>query len=252
MVPYGNTKPQVALGERESQPVKSTRREKEAGRMARNIGGAAIVMAVALLVGQSVAYGVIVEPDDFADNTDISNAVAGVTLSAVGSEVAGPEVYSREAGGLASTGTRVFGFVRAVPGAPSVPETAWWDFIGYSSLRADFAVPTDYVAIDVIADDSPDAGILTAYNAGGVELDSVQSAVISFGEVDTMVISRGSADIAYILAGGTRWYGYASGTSEDDIHLDYLRTERPTAIPEPASAAIALMGLAGLARRRRK
>ncbi len=215
--------------------------------MVRNIGGAAIVMAIALLVGQSVAYGVLVEPDDFVDGTDISNAVAGVTLSAVGGEVAGPEVYSREAGALASTGTRVFGFVRAVPGSASVPEVAWWDFAGFSSLRADFDVPTDYVAIDVIADDTPDAGILRAFNAADVEVASVQSAVISFGEVDTMVISRGSADIAYILAGG-----YASGSGPDDIHLDYLRTERPTVVPEPASAAIMLMGLAGLARRKRK
>ena len=51
-----------------------------------NRWGIAVLMAVVFLVGQSVAYGLIVEPDDFADDTDISNAVAGVTLWAVGDQ----------------------------------------------------------------------------------------------------------------------------------------------------------------------
>ncbi len=77
-----------------------------------------LTLAVSIiLLSSSVASAQIsVEPDDFAEWTDISNAVAGVTLSAVGVgwNGAGPGILAVDPTTKAppfnpSTGSRVFG-----------------------------------------------------------------------------------------------------------------------------------------------
>jgi len=102
-------------------------------------------------------------------------------------------------------------------------------------LRADFAQPADYVAIDIIGDDyGGDVGVLYAYNSTGVLLETITTPVLGYGEVFTAQISSQGFDIAYIIAGG-------EPSGRHTVHLDNVTANT---VAEPAT--IYLLGLGGL------
>jgi hypothetical protein len=97
-----------------------------------------------------------------------------------------------------------------------------WDY----TFRADFTSPTSSVSIDAIADDSFDLGRLQAFDAAGNLLATYDTAPLTFfGAVETMTISRPTADIAYIIAGGIN----GEITYLDNLHFS---GSEPTAVTD--------------------
>ncbi len=133
------------------------------------------------------------EPDNAFAEDNISNLFPGVTLS---NAVTGGDIFAAATLGFdAPTGANVF--------APS-PFGASGFRVGINELRADFANPQAFVSIDVGADDDTDVGFLRAYGVDGRFLEEVVSAPLSTGDTQTLVISRDTAEIGYIIAAGVR------------------------------------------------
>ena len=121
-----------------------------------------LAVLLAGVTGNAAAAIIVVEPDDFADGTDISHAFAGITLSTVGGN-GGGAVVAREDGSRATTGSRTFGNFHV---GGQVPERLWFD--GGPALRVDFDAATRFVAIDAVNQDNVDFGILQAFDVNGV------------------------------------------------------------------------------------
>jgi len=203
-----------------------------------------LVMGIVLVVTSSVR-GVVIsaDADGYSEGTNISAAFAGMTLSSVG-RAFGLDgfVYAYE-DVLASTGTSVFGH--------NLPYHRQWYFDAYPephhpddfALRVDFVQPANWVAIDLIGDNSWDYAKLRAYDSSGVYLEGAvpYPPDLSYGEVFRATISRDSFDIAYIIAGGI----FANRACS--VHLDNLTAN---VIPEPAT--IFLLGLGSLALLRKR
>lgn len=199
----------------------------------KNLLAAALILAMASSAGATI---ISADADGFSDGTDISTVFAGMTLSSVGGYPGLDGLVYAWSDGLASTGTSVF--------ANNLSFQRQW-YAGLTdgfAFRADFDQPANYVAIDIIGDDySGDIGILRAYNADNVPLETVTSDALGYGEVFTAQISRVSFDIAYIIAGG-------AVPTEDTVHLDNLIAD---VIPEPATLWLFALGGLLLTRKRR-
>ena len=190
----------------------------------------------------NAAMSVIVDPDAYADGTDISNAFAGVTLSAVGPGWDSPTgavfavdptvPYLAEPTFNASTGSLVFGSDDG-----SFP-TVFMDS-GTLQLRADFAGGATDVQLDFIGNNGSDFGQLLAYDAGGTLVDSAYTGQLTLNSVETLTVS---GDIAYVVGGGI--------DSVSSLGMDNLQFN-----PIPAPGAILLgsigLGVVSWLRRRR-
>ena len=196
-------------------------------------------LVIALFLAMVSCAGAVMisaDADGFSDGTDISTAFGGMTLSSVGGYSGLDGFVYAWGDGLASTGASVF--------ANNLSFQGQW-YAGLTdgfAFRADFDQPANYVAIDIIGDDySGDIGALYAYNAADILLETITSDALGYGEVFTAQISRGSFDIAYIIAGG-------SPSTEDTVHLDNLIAD---VIPEPATLWLFALGGLLLTRKRR-
>lgn len=182
--------------------------------MKNGISAITLILVIGLLSPLKVTAEIItIDPDEFADGTDISNAFKGISLSTTGSDSTGA-VFSRT-DGHSSTGSQTFGN-NATNGA--VPDLVWFEGDGFdglpsptgSILRVDFDVSTDFVAIDIINQDSFDGGILRAFDSIGTEIDSDTSTVT--GPSVELSISTSTANIAYVTIAGN--------SAQDSVHLD--------------------------------
>ena len=210
-----------------------------------------IIIATAAFLFCVVANATLitVEPDDFANGTDISNAVSGITLSIEGHP--GEPVLSRDGtfedgptGGSnhSPTGSRVFGHnILGLESSENDSRMLWTTIGSAAVLRADFGRLADFVAIDVFANDD-DTFQLEGYSATGQLLDSFNTGEIR-GTSATMSISRTNADIAYILAFGV--------APEGAGQLDNLRVNVQL-VPEPTTLALMVLGIAGIGCSRRR
>ena len=192
----------------------------------KNVSGVALVLIMA-----SSVSGVIIsaDADGYSNGTNISTAFAGVTLSAVGGYSGLDGIVYAWGDGLASTGVNVF--------ANNLSFQRQWyaDLTDGFALRADFEQLANYVAIDIIGDDSADYGELSAYNSSNILIGYVLSPQLTTGQVFRAAISRDYFfDIAYIIAGG-------AASTEDTVHLDNLTAN---VIPEPVT--LCLLGFGGL------
>lgn len=202
-------------------------------------------IAYAVLISATVhANGatVPIEPDSFAAGTDLRGAFPGVTLSVegkVGVEVRAVNGFSPFNGrNLATTGSLVFG---QFPFASTEVPQGWDEGLGL--LRVDFSRPVDFVKIDLIYDDN-DVAALKAFDRYGNFLASFVASGDGRGPTLYSVasITRPTADIAYVLAGGI---------GGEAIFLDNLQVNAAP-IPEPPMIALYGIGLALISRPLRK
>lgn len=200
----------------------------------------ALVVGILIVGSAQASITVVVDPDAYPAGTDISNAFAGVSLSAVGSGwggVTGPEVYAIDSASqplepfTASTGRLVFGHSGDFP-------HLWMDS-GTIQLRADFAAGATDVQLDFIGNDDSDFGQLLAYDTGGTLVDSASTGQLTLNSVETLTVS---GDIAYVVAGGI---DTVSSLGLDNMQFKY--------IPAPGALLLGSMGvgLVSWLRRRR-
>ncbi|NOQ65185.1 MAG: hypothetical protein GQ582_11800 [Methyloprofundus sp.] len=168
------------------------------------------------LVGFSIsipasAEMVTIDPNLFAPETILNDAVDGVTLSVVG---ASGDVLSK-LDNHAITGEQTFGN-SASNGI--IPNVLWFEGEGNDSLpgpvlRADFDVLTDSVFIDISNQDSHDNGVLRAFDINDIEIESDFATII--GEPKTLSVFSSQADIAYVTIAGS--------SNQDSVHLGNLQ-----------------------------
>ena len=193
-----------------------------------------LVLGVSLLLlSSSLASAQIsVEPDDFPEGADISNAVAGVALSTVGSgwNEAGPGILAvnpstKPEPFSASTGSLVFGTDDG-----SFPHL-FMD-AEFLQLRADFAAPAISVSLDFIGNNASDFGELKAYDSSDTLIDSAFTGQLTTSAVETLTVS--GPGIAYIIAGGTSG-GDSLGMDNMlvEVTIDVAIDIKPGSCPNP-------------------
>lgn len=174
------------------------------------------------VAGTLTAATIYIDPGTQPAGTKINTAFPGVTLSSVG--IADGDVYAE---GSSFAYNTAFGTYT----------TNWFD----SRLRVDFAVSTDYVAIDATATTYPfgDTAAIWMYDAGDNLIDSVTRLLAGFpsSETASLEYTSPSANIAYMLAGDT---------GDGGVGLSNLRYNAPDQVPEPGTATIVLLGLCAL------
>jgi hypothetical protein len=195
------------------------------------------ILSVFSFVSLSLSAGLIsIDADAFANGADMSNTSAYVTLSSGGGATGlNGKVYAADSS-QASTGGKVFANNHTSP-------TLWFnqDTSGGYFLRADFALPTNYVSIDIISNAGSDYPSVSVYDTAG-HLESVYSFTpLGAGEVYHAIIQHTTADIAYIKAGGLAVLG-------STVLLDNLVFQ----IPEPATCLIFSLGFLLLKTGKRK
>lgn len=196
------------------------------------------IATLSVLAMPSLAAPAVVEPDDYADGAALTSVVPGVTLNTTlgdGSIVPLFTVTSVTSTGYATTGSKVFAHAGV---------NFWWQ---ERRLRAGFATPAQRVSIDAVGGTnfSSDIAVLEAYNAAGTLLDTFMSSPLPDKVAQTLSIVRPSADIAYISAYAiTGPGGGGPFTSLDNLRVDV--------VPEPATATLAGLAMAGLAIRRKR
>ncbi len=206
-----------------------------------------IIFTFAALVTVTASAAVIsIEPDQFPEGTDLRSAFPGVTLSVTTDPLkqvlAASGLSNFNGRNLATTGSLVFG--NPPPPVFGVDPGKVWDETTFGLLRAGFAAPASSVSIDFLFDDD-DTGVLRAYDGSGSLLESVS--VLGDGRGSSSVfcppfcatfatatITRNSADIAYITAGGQQ---------AEALFLDNLKA---TVVPLPATVFLLPSGLSVL------
>ncbi|MCG8652401.1 MAG: hypothetical protein MI861_21350, partial [Pirellulales bacterium] len=169
--------------------------------------------------------GSVIEPDDFEPGTilnEIDEKVTFSLLSQIGSQLPFPITAPNDAFGFAPTGSQVFGH----SGVPF--------FNSFRRLRMDFTDSVDRVSIDFAGGNlfRTEMGRLEIYNASGVLLDTYMTQPLAGGEVETMVLSRDTAEIAFAIAftepGFGNFgrldnlnFGFAEPTAVTDVNGEY-------------------------------
>jgi hypothetical protein len=145
--------------------------------------------------GQPLQLDQNLDPDDYAQQETINDTLDGVTLSAVGIGVKDERVGALEAD-TSSTGEHVFAFVAW--GINDIWSSDWR--ADSRELRIDFDSATTTLSIDAVARSSAGYGRLEVYNSEGELLDRYTTGLLEAGAVETMTITRPTADIAYAIA----------------------------------------------------
>jgi Zn-dependent metalloprotease len=130
------------------------------------------------------------DPDAAENGARIDGFFEGVTLS---NPVDGGGIYAPFANFGAPTGDLVFG-------PTSTSSDGFREF--ETEFQADFNSLQSTVSIDVGSDDGSDVGFLRAYDLQGNLLEEVVSNALSTGQSQTLTITRGTAEIAFVIAAG--------------------------------------------------
>ncbi|MEZ6089338.1 MAG: cadherin domain-containing protein [Pirellulaceae bacterium] len=133
----------------------------------------------------------VVEPDNYLPGTELTNVIAGMTITTGGSTSDLPNgtvTTTATSAGLASTGNRVFHH----------------DFSGFDrfdKLRVDFYRPVDEVIIDAIGTSSFRTGTarLEAFNSNGESIAVSRSDVVSQAVRSQLLVAPQGGGIAYVL-----------------------------------------------------
>jgi len=224
---------------------------------------ASVLAGLLLIAGTAHAGYITLEPDDFTAGTNVSHAVAGISLSAIRSSPgAGGELEFNLSGdvfavdsGSAVTGTRLL--------ASAGSNTVWerpdpFYTVDGPTLRADFSgavTSAEFLWSDrecVSTTNCADVALMRIFDSHDNLLATCSFLTVSVGDGcnDTALgfiggpgsgiagfswrYSNSSANIAYVLFG-------------NGVQVDRVRIE----VPEPASVGLLAAGLVLLALRRR-
>jgi hypothetical protein len=97
-----------------------------------------------------------------------------------------------------------------------------------------FDSPVSAFSIDAVADTNGDVGRLEAYSLTGLLLDRVTTNLLADGDVETMLLQRGAADIAYVIA---------RAHYDTELHLDNIIVGPTTAVMTDALGVFRLRAL---------
>lgn len=195
-----------------------------------------LILVVLTFTINAHASIITVEPDNFANGADISNATDGVSLQRESGNSVYATVDPNYGSAATSTGTQVFGYDAGFGVEP------FWD--NQNIFRATFSTLVDYVAIDVINNNGPDQGTDKAFmevwgNSGLLAM--ISSSAIDWSQrYQTLSFQSTSANIQYIRM---------SSSDGSDFNLDNLRFNT---VPEPGSLALITIGLLGYFSRRER
>lgn len=160
---------------------------------------------------------VVADPDDVAAGTGLTAAFPELTMTAFGGCVSPPVLSLEATSTTASTGTRVFGHP---PSTCPLSDTSdlWFSSPGESAyFRVDFAIPTDFVAIDVIPNDPFDPAVLRAFDCAGDLVDAqTTSGTSGAGVAETAMVVSPAPEIAYVTVENP-------GEVPNSFALDHLR-----------------------------
>ena len=134
--------------------------------------------------------GIVIDADAFAAGTDISNAYAGATLS---TERGGAIYASVARNGWSTSGTNWFS--RSSTTFPTANN------FGTDGIRVDFDNLMNSVSVDVISDDSKDAGRLQIFDSSDNLIGSISTGDFGpGGAVKNLTLDSGSTnEIAYAV-----------------------------------------------------
>ena len=144
---------------------------------------------------------VTIDPDSYGDRANLTDTLGGVDLRVANDKNVPSDFFKVTANGLTlktpPTGIHVFG----------QSNVAFWP----SSMRfyARFPNQTDEVSLKFTGGSgiNPERGIMQAYNASGLLVGEYLTAPVLHGTVETMTISRPTADISHIIAYTPSEYG---------------------------------------------
>lgn len=172
-----------------------------------------------------------VEPDDHGNGALINEINSAVTLTAIGDDV--------DANGSVASGP----FNAGAPVDASTGDQTFYHFTdtgnGWSGswttssrqLRMDFSTPTSVVKLDAIGNSNGDFARLEAYDVAGNLIARYTTGSLTKGQVETMAITRSSADISFAIARGHM------GTA---VNLDNLRFGPESSTVTDSSGAYSL------------
>ncbi len=145
--------------------------------------------------GNPLALRGRIEPDDYPDGVLASDFRTDLTVRVAGADSDGRVAVFADTG--ASTGTKTF------RGYSLSSQTFLSNWTSSSRrLQIDFSSHTSEVSIDAIGPNANSFGRLEAFNASGQLLGRVTTGRLANGEVETLSLQRGQADIAYVIIGG--------------------------------------------------
>lgn len=184
------------------------------------------------VLGIANAATIIADPDSFTAGTNLKNAFAGVTLTAVDASFNYLSDVISVQGSYKSTGVRSFGHASA----------EYWYSSAYS-MKAVFAAGASSVSLDFIGDDSGDPSIMKIYNVSGTLLATLNTnGTLGSGVVETLTYNRVQGDISYIIA---------SGNGGETVWIDNLRFTTEI-VPEPTSLSLLALAICGILLYRKK
>jgi hypothetical protein len=173
-----------------------------------------------------------VEPNLYANNAPLTGVASseGVTISAIGPNVASGDVFARDSNVLPGfPKNRVFQANLVGGGSAEV-----WNV--NQKLRVDFTVPVSTVSLRAFGGSSTASsyGRLEAYSSDGTLLTRFNTGALTTADATTMIVSRGAGDIAYVIA---------YGRLDTSVVLDTLQWGAATSATSSSTGAYSLIGL---------
>jgi hypothetical protein len=145
--------------------------------------------------GNPVSLVKQLDPNSYAEGAVLNQAIAQVTLTALGGDTQNNIVSGRTSTTFANN--RVFFANSIVEGKPVEKWTS-----SSRVLRIDFSAPVSSVSLKAMSTGSTSIGRLEAYDSTGKLIARVTSGGLTSGQSAVLQLNRGATDIAYVIASG--------------------------------------------------